>query len=96
MKYVLNHLVPNPNKATPSIFKVDRTKLIDLLDDAWTKKVGPGVLQPNGNRVWTVDMGRVIGTMSERHIQLVIKHGMTNVISSFQKLIRTPKMKECP
>ena len=87
VKHVLDHLVPNPNKATHSIFNVDRTKLIGLLDDAWTKKVGPGVLQPNGNRVWTVDMGRVIGTSGERHIQLVIRDGTTNVITAFPKLV---------
>lgn len=87
VNHVLDHLVPNPSKATHSIFNVDRTKLIGLLDDAWAKKVGSGVLQPNGNRVWTVDMGRVIGTNGERHIQLVIKDGTTSVITAFPKLM---------
>ena len=84
---MLDHLVPNPSKATHSIFNVDRTKLIGLLEDAWAKKVGSGVLQPNGNRIWTVDMGRVIGTNGERHIQLVIKDGTTSVITAFPKLV---------
>ncbi len=87
VKHVLDHLVPNPNKPVHSVFNVDRNKLIGLIDDAWAKRVGPGVLQPNGNRVWTVDMGRAIGTNGQRHIQLVIEDGTMNVITAFPTLV---------
>ncbi|SCM85819.1 Protein of unknown function [Bacillus mycoides] len=34
MKYVLVHTKPNPNKPTYSVFNVDKTKLLELLDEA--------------------------------------------------------------
>ncbi|MEO8499225.1 MAG: hypothetical protein ABI614_29520, partial [Planctomycetota bacterium] len=85
--HVLDHLVPNALKSTHSLFNVGRTQLIGLVDDAWRLKSGPGILQPNGNRVWIVDMGRAIGTNGERFIQIVVRDGTTEIITAFPKLI---------
>lgn len=87
VKHVLDHLVPNSGKAIHSVFNVDRTQLIGLLDGAWKTRIGPGILQPNGNRVWVVDMGRVVGTNGETYIQIVVKDGTANVITAFPKLV---------
>jgi hypothetical protein len=87
VRHILDHLVPNLKKATHSIFNVHRTKLISLVDDAWARRVGPGVLQSNGNRVWNVDMGRVVGTNGERHITIVIEDGTSNIITAFPNLV---------
>jgi hypothetical protein len=73
--------VPNPAKPTHSIFNVDRTKLIGLIDEAWAKR-GSGILQGN-KRVFEIDMGRVIGTNGETRIRLVITECTKNVISSY-------------
>jgi hypothetical protein len=88
VKHVLDHLAPNPSKPTHLIFSVTREKLVGLIDDAWSRKVGPGVLQqPIGNRYWVVDMGRTIGTNGERYIRIVVKDGTNNVITCFPQLL---------
>ena len=82
VKHVLDHLVPNPSKSTHSIFNVDRTKLIGTIDEAFANR-GAGVLQGNGNRMFEIDMGRIIGTNGETRIRLIIKEGTNNVITAF-------------
>lgn len=85
VKHILDHTVPNPNKPVHSVFSADRTKVIGLIDEAWTRRVGPGTLQPNGNRVWIVEMGREIGTAGQTSIKIVILDGTKNVITAFPK-----------
>ncbi|MEN6663427.1 MAG: RHS repeat-associated core domain-containing protein, partial [Phycisphaerae bacterium] len=83
--HVLEHLKPksNPSKQLHTVFTVDRSKLIELLDEAWTARTGTGVLQNNGNRAFTVPMGRVIGTVGETNIQIVVIDGTMEVITAF-------------
>jgi len=85
VKHVLDHTVPNPNKPVHSVFSVDRTQVIGLLDEAWAGRIGPGTLQPNGNRVWIVDMGREVGTAGQRSVQIVVRDGTKNIITAFPK-----------
>ncbi|MCG8117523.1 MAG: pretoxin, partial [Candidatus Thiodiazotropha endolucinida] len=66
-----------------SVFNVDRKEVLGLVDEAWRSRDGPGTLGTNGNRVWTIDMKRVIGTRGERSIRLVIKDGTLNVITAY-------------
>lgn len=80
VKHVLDHLVPNPKKTTHSIFNVDRTKLIGLLDEAWAKK---GVPLPNDPGAYIIDMGRVIGTGGETKIKIVVRPGTNQVITAY-------------
>ena len=82
VKHVLDHLVANPAKPTHSIFNVDRTKLIGTIDEAFAK-CGAGVPQANGNRMFEIDMGRVIGVNGERRIRLILRDGTNNVITAF-------------
>jgi filamentous hemagglutinin family protein len=83
--HVLDHTIPNPSKPVHSVFNVDRTQVIGLVDEAWAAKVGPGTLQANGNRVWVVDMGRQVGTGGQTSIQIVVRDGTTQVITAFPK-----------
>ncbi|MEW8507661.1 MAG: RHS repeat-associated core domain-containing protein [Candidatus Thiodiazotropha sp.] len=83
--HVLDHAVPNPNKPVHSVFNVDRREVLGLVDEAWTRRIGPGAPQPNGNRTWTIDMGRVVGTAGERSIQLVVRDGTQKIITAFPR-----------
>ena len=86
IKHVLDHLRPNPNKPTHSVFTTTRDRLLGLIDEAWSLRSGSGTLQSNGNRVFTVPMGRVVGTRGETNIVIVIKDGTNEVITSYPKL----------
>lgn len=52
---------PNPTKPVHTVFNVDKSEVIGLIDEAWVNK-GSGVLQSNDNVLYDVNMGRVIGT----------------------------------
>jgi filamentous hemagglutinin family protein len=83
--HVLDHAVPNPSKPVHSVFNVDRREVIGLIDEAWSARTGPGILQSNGNRVWVVDMGRQVGTSGQTSIQIVVRDGTTQVVTAFPK-----------
>ncbi len=85
VKHIIDHTIPNPSKPVHSVFNVDKSKVIGLVDEAWTRKVGPGTLQPNGNRVWIVDMGKEVGTAGQKSIQIVVRNGTNNLITAFPK-----------
>lgn len=82
VKHVLAHTVPDATKAKHSVFNVDRTKVIGLVDDAWTRRVGSGTLSGK-YRVWEVDMGRAIGTLGETRMRLVFRDGLMEIISAY-------------
>jgi hypothetical protein len=81
--HVLDHLSPNPTKPLHTLFNVDRTQLIGLIDEAWAARQGPGVLQSNGNRVFDVAMGRVVGQGGEQSIRIVVRNGTTKVVTAY-------------
>ena len=80
VKHVLDHTKPNPNKPTHSVFNVDKTKLLELLDEAWSKK---GASIPVNSRASDIPMGRVIGTEGETAIRLVVEPGTNKVITAY-------------
>jgi filamentous hemagglutinin len=80
VKHVLEHLVPDPSKAKHSIFNVDRTKVIGLIDEGWSKRGAHVVGDPGA---YVVDMGRVIGTAGETHLRIIVRPGTTEVISAY-------------
>ena len=85
VKHLLDHTVSNPSKSTHSIFDAGRSDVMGLVDEAWATRVGPGKLQPNGNRVWTVDMGRQVGTAGQTGIHIVVRDGTTKLITAFPR-----------
>lgn len=64
-----NHLKykPNSDKLVHTVFNVDKSNVIGLVDEAWTKK-GVGALAGNGYVTNDIDMGKVIGTNGESSI----------------------------
>ncbi len=80
VKHVLEHLVPDPSKAKHSIFNVDRTKVIGLIDEGWAKR-GAHVIGDHG--AYVVDMGRVIGTAGETHLRIIVRPGTNGLISAY-------------
>ena len=83
--HVLEHTVPNTSKPVHTVFNVERTQVIGLIDEAWGARVGAGTLQSNGNRVWNVDMGRQVGTAGETSIQIVVRDGTNQIITAYPK-----------
>jgi hypothetical protein len=81
--HVLDHISPNPSKPLHTLFNVDRTQLIGLIDEAWAARQGAGLLQANGNRVFDVAMGRVVGAGGETTIRIVIRDGTTKVRTAY-------------
>jgi len=82
VNHVLDHCLPNLTKSTHSVFSVGRTKLIGMIDEAFAKR-GAGVLQSNGNRMFEIDMGRVIGSIGETRLRLIIQDCTNNLVTAF-------------
>nr|WP_255294255.1 AHH domain-containing protein [Bacillus toyonensis] len=59
MKHVLEHTKSNPYKPTHSVINVEKTKLLKLLDEAWSTK---GEKLPKDAAVSFGNYGRVVGT----------------------------------
>ena len=85
--HVLEHTKPNPNKAIHSVFTARKNEVLGVIDEAWSLKGGmAGVLQANGNRVFDIPMGKVVGTNGETFIRIVVKDGTSEIITAFPKL----------
>jgi hypothetical protein len=61
-------------KPKHTVFNVAREEIPALLDEAWAKKPA-AILQPNGNYSYRVPMGKDIGTLGERTIEIIVKPG---------------------
>ncbi|WP_052265455.1 hypothetical protein [Ruegeria sp. ANG-R] len=83
--HVLDHTAPNPSKPVHSVFNAQGDDALRIVDDAWVNRTGPGTLQSNGNRTWTVDLGRPIGTNGQTSIQIVVRDGTNEIITAFPK-----------
>lgn len=81
---MLAHTQPNPNKPQHTVFNVDKTNVIGTVDEAWVNK-GDGILQANGNVLYDVDMGRIIGTNGENTLRIISKGYSNNIITAFPK-----------
>ncbi|PEP87617.1 hypothetical protein CN585_29720, partial [Bacillus toyonensis] len=80
IKHVLEHTKPNPNKTTHSVFNVDKTKMLELLDQAWLKKGAPDPTDPSA---YVIPMGKIVGTEGETAIRLVVIRGTNKVITAY-------------
>jgi hypothetical protein len=83
IKHVLDHAATNPAKPVHSVFNIGRSNVLGLIDEAWAARSGPGILQKNGNRYWSVDMGRQVGTAGQTNVRIVVRDGTNKVITSF-------------
>ncbi len=84
LNHIFRHLEPDPNKPIHSVFDTDMAGLIALIDEAWQMR-SAGKLQSNGNRVYDVDMNRVIGTNGEARIRIVVRDGSDKLITVYPK-----------
>lgn len=55
VKHVLKHTIPDNSKPLHTVFNVDKSKVIGLIDEAWVKR-GQGILQSNGNVLYDINM----------------------------------------
>lgn len=80
VKHVLDHAVPNPAKTTHSVFNVDKSKVLGLVDEAWLAKGSP---HPDDPGAYIVPMGRAIGTAGEANIKIIIRPGTNKIITAY-------------
>lgn len=82
--HVLEHASPDPTKPLHSVFNVTKDKVLGVVDEAWSMRgsVTPA-LQKNGNQVFNVPMGKLIGTNGENSIRIVVKYGRSEVVTAF-------------
>lgn len=82
--HVLEHTKPNASKTTHTIFNVDKSEVIGLIDEAWFNR-GSGNLQSNGNVMYQINMKRVIGTNGEDTIIIITKGYTKEIITAYPK-----------
>lgn len=80
VRHVLQHTTENTSKPRHTIFNVDRSNVIGLVDEAWNKKGLPLV---DDLGVYVVDMGRIVGTKGETTIRIVVKPNTNKIISAY-------------
>jgi hypothetical protein len=78
--HVLQHATPNPNKITHTVFRVKKTEILALVDEAWKKKSKP---EPNDPGAYVVPMGRIVGTKGEKSIKIVVNSGTSEIITAY-------------
>lgn len=82
--HVLEHASPDPTKPLHSVFNVLKDKILGVVDEAWSMRSGvTPTLQKNGNQVFNIPMGRVVGTNGETLIRIVVKNGTSEVVTGF-------------
>lgn len=79
---MLQHTVPNDSKPLHTVYNVDKSEVIGLIDEAWVNK-GQGILQSNGNVLYDINMGKIIGTNGEDTIRIITKGYSNNIITAF-------------
>ena len=84
VRHVLQHTQPNPSKPVHTVFNVDKSEVIGLIDEAWINR-GTGILQSNGNVCYDINMGRAIGTNGETTIRIITQGYSNNVITAYPR-----------
>ena len=79
---MLQHTVPNDSKPLHTLYNVDKSEVIGLIDEAWVNK-GQGILQSNGKVLYDINMGKTIGTNGEDTIRIITNGYSNNIITSF-------------
>ncbi len=84
--HVFAHLEEDNSKPVHSVFLGDEASLLALLDEAWAKRDSAFTeAQSNGNRVYDIDMERVIGTDGEEEIRIVVRDGTNKLITAYPR-----------
>lgn len=80
----MQHAQSNPSKPVHTVFNVDKSEVIGLIDEAWINR-GTGILQLNGNIYYDINMGRAIGTNGETTIRIITQGYSNNIITVYSK-----------
>jgi hypothetical protein len=67
-------------KASHSVFVGALEDILKVVDEGWLKKGGS--ILSKGNDVYFVDMGRVIGTLGEKQLKIVVVHGTAELVTA--------------
>jgi hypothetical protein len=78
--HVLDHATVNLKKKMHSVFNVDRSKVLRLVDEAWIKRGSP---LTGDAGAYIIPMGRTVGTAGETSIKIVVRPGTSEVITAF-------------
>ena len=84
VRHILQHTQPNPAKPVHTVFNVDKSVIVGLIDEAWINR-GTGMLQSNGNICYDINMGRAIGTNGETTIRIITQGYTNNIITAYPK-----------
>ncbi|RZU37616.1 intein [Streptomyces sp. BK022] len=81
LAHVMEHAHPDPVKPKHSVYaNADQGSILGLLDEGWLKRGAP---EPDDAAAYVVDMGRVIGTLGEKRLRIVVTPGTTRVITAY-------------
>ena len=80
VEHVLAHTKPDPKKPIHSVFNVDKDKVLDLVDQAWSKRKNKVPGEPGA---FIISMKKVIGANGERRIKIVVEPGTDKVITAY-------------
>jgi hypothetical protein len=80
INHVLQHTKPNSQKIKHTIFTLNGTELFDLIDFAWLKR---GHHVPGDPGAYIIELGRIIGTLGETAIKIVVNPGTTELLSAY-------------
>ena len=84
VKHVMTHTVPDSSKPVHTVYNVDKSDVIGLIDEGW-KNRGVGDLQRNGNVIYDVNMGRSIGTNNENILRIITDGYSNKIITAYPK-----------
>ncbi|QWI73129.1 hypothetical protein ER45_029755 (plasmid) [Bacillus mycoides] len=82
IEHVLKHAHPDTTKPQHSVFNVEESEILKLLDEAWTKKGTPALSNTDGDE-YEINMGRAIGTNGETKIKIIVEPGTSSVITAY-------------
>ncbi len=84
INHILEHANPNPSKPLHSVFNTSKNDVLSLIDEAWAKRTGvKPIIQANGNAVYNIKMGRIIGTDGETQIRIVVESNTSKIVTAF-------------
>ncbi|MBB5354043.1 hypothetical protein HNR46_004315 [Haloferula luteola] len=79
ISHVFDHTVPIPQKPLHSIFSDTRDKILDLVDEVFSK----AEQHPQDAFRYEVELGRVVGTAGETKMRIIVNPKSKQVTTAF-------------
>lgn len=80
VQHVLAHTFPNPSKRVHSVFSVEKSEVLGLVDEAWRMK---GTALPGDPGTFVVSIGRTVGTTGETGVKIIVRPGTNQIITAY-------------